>query len=297
MPTFIQCLFDSKYANQGAEEIYDQLKQDQEDGKGDDDMDSFDTHLDPDDSGKGDGDGEEGGEGGDPSGYNGQIPMDEDERSTLADEIKQAVMQAAKASGADNCPGGVKRMLKDLTEPQMDWREILNCQIQSCIKSDFTFGRPNRKSQMSGYILPGQLNDFELEVDIAIDTSGSISETMLRDFLGEIMGIMEQFVTFKMNIWCFDTSVHNPQLFTQDNIDELIEYDIQGGGGTEFDVNWDFMKREDMEPNKFIVMTDGYPWGSWGDPQYAETVFLIHGSKSIVAPFGMTCYYEASNDA
>jgi len=201
-------------------------------------------------------------------------------------------MQAAKVAGAGNCPAGVKRMIKDITEPQMDWREILNCQIQSCVKSDFTFARPNRKSQMSGCILPGMLNDFELEVDIAIDTSGSISERMLRDFLGEIKGIMEQFTMFKMKVWTFDTAVHNPQDFTQDNIEELLEYDIQGGGGTEFDVNWDFMKENDMEPNRFIVMTDGYPWNSWGDENYCETVFLIHGSKSIVAPFGITAYYE-----
>lgn len=287
----IKCLYDEKYKNMAAEEIYLLLKQDQEDGKGDSEMDSFDKHLEPGDGKPKPGEEGEGGQP-DPSGYNGQIPMSEAEREKIKDEITQATMQAAKVVGAGNCPGGVKRMIQDITEPQMDWREILNCQIQSCVRSDFTFARPNRKSQMSGCILPGMLNDFELEVDIAIDTSGSISHRMLRDFLGEIMGIMEQFTMFKLSVWTFDTQVYNRQKFTQDNIDELMEYDIQGNGGTDFDVNWEFMKENDIEPHRFIMMTDGYPWNSWGDEDYCETVFLIHGNKSIVAPFGITCYYE-----
>ena len=28
------------------------------------------------------------------------------------------------------------------------------------------------------------------------------------------------------------------------------------------------------------------------DPDYSDTLFVIHGSKTIVAPFGMTAYYE-----
>jgi predicted metal-dependent peptidase len=136
------------------------------------------------------------------------------------------------------------------------------------------------------------LNDEKLDVDICIDTSGSISERMLRDFLSEVKGIMEQFTDFVIRIWTFDTEVYNKQEYLPENLDELLDYDIQGGGGTDFMVNWDFMKEEGIEPHRFIVMTDGYPCGSWGDENYCETVFLIHGSKDIVAPFGMTVYYE-----
>jgi predicted metal-dependent peptidase len=136
------------------------------------------------------------------------------------------------------------------------------------------------------------LPDEELEVDICIDTSGSVSESMIRDFLGEVQGIMEQYTNFKVSVWTFDTRVYNRQEFTPQNLDELVEYDVQGGGGTDFMVNWEFMKREEIEPHRFIMMTDGYPCGSWGDENYCETVFLIHGSKDIVAPFGTTVYYE-----
>lgn len=291
LPTVVKCLHDTKYAGMCTEEVYNLLVEDDKKGKGDKSMDSFDTHLDPEKGKGGSGKGDKEGEG-DPSGYNGQIPMDEEERKAMADEITQAVMQAAKVAGAGNTPGGVKRMLKDLTEPQMNWREILNMQIQSCVKSDFTFARPNRKTWGTGIILPGMTVENALDVDIAIDTSGSISNDMLRDFLGEVKGIMDQFSDFVVRVWTFDTSVHNMQKFTPDTIDEILSYDIQGGGGTEFMVNWDFMKEEGIEPNRFLVFTDGYPWGSWGDEAYCDTVFLIHGNKTIVAPFGMTVYYE-----
>ena len=45
---------------------------------------------------------------------------------------------------------------------------------------------------------------------------------------------------------------------------------------------------------QIIMMTDGYPGGSWGDELYCETLFLIHGDpgRHLVAPFGMTAWYE-----
>jgi hypothetical protein len=54
------------------------------------------------------------------------------------------------------------------------------------------------------------------------------------------------------------------------------------------------MKEHDIQPKKFIMFTDGYPWGSWGDEDYCETVFVIHSNheRSLQAPFGITTHYE-----
>lgn len=261
--------FDSKFKGMFAEEVYDILMKDPNQQ-----FPEFDVHIEP-----GDGKGE---------------PMTEEERRMLGDEIRAAVMQAAKAAGAGNVPGGVKRMLKDMTDPQMDWREILNMKIQSMIKNDFTWSRCSRKSQSAGIYLPGTKEDIRVEAAVAIDASGSMSNDMLRDLLGEVKGIMEQFPDFKLTVWTFDTRVYNPQVFTPENLDEIDEYDLKGGGGTDFMVNWTFMKENDIMPERFIMMTDGYPCGSWGDEFYCDTTFLIHGDTAhrLVAPFGMTCWYE-----
>ena len=291
LPDKVDCLYDKKYKGMSANEIYDLLKQDQENGNGDESMDSFDVHI---EMGSGNGDNDSDGDN-DGTGKSKPIPITEEEAKQLKDEIKQAVMQAAKAAGASNCPASVRSMIEDITNPQMDWTELLQTHLQSCLKSDYTFARPSRKGQGMGYILPGMKHDEKIDVTIAIDTSGSISRKMLMDFLGEVKGIMEQFLDFNLELWCFDTAVHNPKKFTPDNVEELLEYELAGWGGTDFDVNWEFMKEKGIEPNKFIMMTDGYPWNSWGDEFYCDTIFLIHGDKNIEAPFGTTCYYEENN--
>ena len=267
----VTACFDQKYKGMFAEEVYEKLMQDPNQS-----FPEFDVHLEP-----GDGKGE---------------PMSDEERRVLSDEIRAAVMQAAKSAGAGNTPAGVRRMLKDLTEPQMDWREILNMKIQSMIKNDFTWQRCSRKTQAYGIYLPGTKEDVRVEAAVSIDTSGSMSQEMLRDLLSETKGIMQQFNDFKLRVWCFDTRVYNEQQFTPENIDEIDTYDIQGGGGTDFMCNWEYMKEHDIMPERFIMMTDGYPGGSWGDENWCDTLFLIHGDthRRLVAPFGMTAWYEPS---
>ena len=263
----ITACFDPKYKGMFAEEVYEALP----DGQ----YPEFDVHLEP---------GDDKGE-----------PMTEEERRNLADEIRAAVMQAAKSAGAGNTPAGVKRMLKDLTEPQMDWREILNMNLQSMIKNDFTWMRCSRKAQGSGFYLPGQKEEPKVKAAVSIDCSGSMSDEMLKDLISEVKGIMTQFADFELDVWCFDTRVYGHAKFSPENIDEIDEYEIKGGGGTDFECNWTWMKENDICPERFVMMTDGYAYGSWGDPDYTDTLFLIHGDPhhKIVAPFGMTAYYEA----
>jgi len=105
---------------------------------------------------------------------------------------------------------------------------------------------------------------------------------------------MDEYKDYNLKIWCFDTEVYNEQDFSADNGSDISDYEIYGGGGTDFECNWKYMKENDIVPKKFIMFTDGYAWGSWGDEDYCDTVFIIHGNKdkSIVAPFGQTAYYE-----
>lgn len=265
----VEACFDEKYRGMYSEEVYEALKDDPNVK-----YIEFDVHMEP-----GDGKGE---------------PMSEEEQRILRDEIRGAVLQAAKVAGANQVPAGVRRMLSDITEPQMDWREVLNMKLQSMFKSDFTWQRCSRKTQAYGIYLPAMREDYRADAAVAIDTSGSMSDEMLRDLLGEVKGIMQQFSDFKLHVWCFDTEVHNPQIFTPENLDEIDEYDLQGGGGTTFECNWDFMQENDIQPERFIMMTDGYPCSGWGDENYCDTVFLIHGDtgRRIVAPFGTTIYYD-----
>jgi hypothetical protein len=56
------------------------------------------------------------------------------------------------------------------------------------------------------------------------------------------------------------------------------------------------MEQYNIEPDQLVMFTDGYPWGSWGNADYCDTLFCIHGDKErrITAPFGVTVHYEAA---
>jgi len=287
--TTVPCLHDPKFDGMSSEEVYDILyeKADKIDiGKLLDQM--IDEHLDGDDEGGGGDDGNEDGKGKRPS-------MSAEERQRVRDEIKEAMIAAAHAcENAGNIPAGVRRMIQSITAPQMNWREMLRMQLQSVIKSDYTFARMNRKGWHLDARLPGMQNTDAIDIAVAIDMSGSIGEKQGRDFLSEIHGIMESFDSYRIHVYCFDTEVYNPQDYTSENLESIEEYELNGGGGTDFDAIFNHLKEENIEPKRLVVFTDGYPFGSWGDANYCDTLWIIHGDKNPDPPFGTFALYEES---
>jgi predicted metal-dependent peptidase len=199
---------------------------------------------------------------------------------------------AATVDGAGNLPAGVKRLIQDLTEPKMNWRELLRMQLESTIKSDYTWMRASRKGWHMDAVMPGMKLDPMIDIAVFLDASGSISESMLKDFLSEIQGIMESFPAYKIHVVTFDTEAYNPVQYDSDNLDDICDYEVKGGGGTDFTCIFDYLKENEIEPKRLVVFTDGYPFGSWGDENYADTVWILHGTDSIVPPWGQYAYYE-----
>ena len=88
----------------------------------------------------------------------------------------------------------IERMIKELTEPKMNWREILRQQIQATIRNDYTFSRPSQvKVGIQVLYLPGMNFDQQIDCAIGIDMSGSIGDDQARIFLSEVKGIMDEF--------------------------------------------------------------------------------------------------------
>lgn len=288
----IEIFQDFKYDGWSSEEVYDELFKKAE-KKGKEFLEQLgkllDEHVDWEKDPKGNSN-----EGDNGQEQNQRPTYTKEELKKIRDEIKENMMSAAQAAGAGNTPKEVSRIIKELTEPKISWRELLRQQIQSTIRNDFTFQRPSRKGWHTGAVLPGMNFEETIDLCIALDMSGSIGDTQARDFLSEIKGIMDEYKDYKIKIWCFDTNVYNEDDFSADDGRNLIEYNIQGGGGTDFEVNWHYMKDNNIQPKKFIMFTDGYPFGSWGDDDYCDTVFVVHShhDKNLQAPFGVTAHYE-----
>ncbi len=322
-------LIDRRFTSEmTSEEVFRLLDQEHGDGKGgvkagsSNKLGTLDEHLDlgqDDASGKGKkGGGADGESGGIPSGiieggdldptahagdqvgvdYSEQAPVyTEEELESIRRDVWVSVINAIQ-SNTGNAPAGVKRLVQEFTSPKIDWKQLLAETLQSCFRDDFTFNQPSKRSfglngQM-GCILPGSRMAKTVDICVSLDTSGSISDEIFTSFLSEVRGIVEQYEDFKLHIWCIDAAIYKPETFTPQNIEDLDNYKPAGGGGNDFPLNWKYMVDNDIEPEMFVVFSDGYPCGSWGDPEYCDTIFVIKNDwdKNIEAPFGLTVYMD-----
>ena len=287
----VDIIYDQKYYGWAWEAVYDDLMQNVKLVTIEELADMLlDDHLDE----SLDKDGE--GNGTDKDGVSRKRPtISKEERERIKDEFREAILQAAQGAKPGSLPSGVERMVQNLTAPKMDWRSLITMKIPSLAKNDYSYQRPNKKYQYSGIVMPGLQREEAIDVCIAIDTSGSISQTQLEEVLSEVVGLMDMYAEFTLRIWQFDTQVYGYETFTKDTAGDLMQYEIKGGGGTSFQANWDFMKSEGVEPKLFIMFTDGESFDGWGEQDYQDDMLWIINNpynKQIEPPYGAYAYYE-----
>jgi len=168
----------------------------------------------------------------------------------------------------------------------------LRMNLESTIKADYTWMRASRKGWHMDAVMPGQKPDEMIDIAVAIDTSGSIDEKMLKDFLSEIQGIMDSFPAFKLHVVSWDTEVYNPVVYTSENLDTMVDYVPAGGGGTDVNCVYNYLRDQEIEPRKLVVFTDGHFYGSDGDGDYCDTVWIIFHNPGFTATHGIWAHYE-----
>ena len=139
-------------------------------------------------------------------------------------------------------------------------------------------------------------------IAVGLDTSGGVSARTIRDSLNVVMKQISKYHDFELSAWCFDTCIYKTETFNKNNINDILNIQLRGGGGTMFECNWDHMKKNHITPDEFYLITDGYPCDTWGDPYYCKTIFvindeyLIHNKYKTKAPFGKTVFVYGNND-
>jgi predicted metal-dependent peptidase len=282
--TTVPCLYEQKYDGVAAEEIYDDLMKNVKRINVEDLLDQLlDDHMDGEDEGSGNEDSD---------GKSKRPKLSSEEKERIRQEVKQAIINAAQGAEAGSLPKGVERLIKNHVNPVMPWRELLQINLTSAIRTDYSWMRPSRRSWHMDAIMPGMTPGEEIDVTVALDMSGSISNKQAQAFLSEISGMMNSFDGYKVHVFCFDTDTYNPVDYTSENMDTIEEYEPAGGGGTDFDCIFRYLKENAIEPKRLIVFTDGYPCGSWGDKDYCDTTWIIHGDKDPHPPFGTWAIYD-----
>lgn len=206
-------------------------------------------------------------------------------RAEMQTQIRQAAM-TAKAAQAGQLPAGVQRIIDELLTPKVDWRQVLRRFIDESLTRDFSWAKPNRRMIPHGIITPGSVSCGVSHIVIAVDTSGSINNEILKDFAAEINGAFNEGAVDKLTVIYADARVHNVEEF--ETGDELVLHP-QGGGGTAFSDTFERINTEYPDAKATIYLTDMYV-GDFGEEPPHAVLWGVYGRNqdfgSLNPPFG-----------
>ena len=242
-------------------------------------------------NGKGNGGGEdeeEGGQGFDEHDWESAEDMSEDEKQQLAREIDQALRQGALLAG--KLSGSVPREIAEAMEAKVDWREVLRDFVNSICadKDNSTWRRPNRRWVDQNIYMPSSIGEAVGRIVVGIDTSGSIGQAEIGQFLGELISICNHVQPEGIDLVYWDTEVAGHEKYDRGDFEAIMSSTKPaGGGGTDPRCVPEYLEKHKMNPECVIMLTDGYvgTWGNWKHP-----VFWGITSKNITADNGVSIY-------
>ena len=188
----------------------------------------------------------------------------EDKKRKL-EELKVEI--AKQASQVGNTSNGDIRTVSDIgiAKPLIDWRYVL----RETTKYDVDWSY--RNATLENGVVTANLEEQPIsETEIVLDTSGSIDEVLLRNFLRECKNILQQ---SRLKVGCFDTKFYGfHDIRTEKDIENM---QFEGGGGTDFDVAVSAFSRR--VENK-IIFTDG--WASMPSTPI-DAIWVVFGGRAI----------------
>lgn len=261
-------LYDAKYHNWSVREIYEDLKKQQKQNK---------------DSGKG----ESLGKTLDEHDFENAQSMTDEEAKEMSSKIDKALREGGILAGRMGAK--IPRVIGDMLEPKVDWREVLREFVNNATKGsdEYTWRKFNKRQMANDIYLPSMENESIGELIVAIDTSGSIGGQELTEFASELASICSVATPSKVRVLWWDTEVHGEQVFLPEhygNIKELLK--PQGGGGTMVSCVSEHLNKQRVEAEAVIVFTDGYLESEITWNVKCPTLWLVTQNNNFVAPSG-----------
>jgi len=264
-------LVDEKYRGMNAKQVFDLLKQEHGDGEGGD---GFDEHD-----------------------WEGAKELTEEEKKKLERDIDQAMRQGVMAHQklVGKGTSGLSRELQDLLEPKIDWREVLREFVKSTCRAKDTssWRRPNRRYLSTGTYMPSMIGERVGHLVVAVDTSGSIGDAELAEFLSEVKGIAEEVNPEKVDLLYWDSEVAAHEEYSDADVPNIVSSTKPaGGGGTSPSCVSAYIAEKKIEPECIIVLTDGVVGNDWGKDWNAPLLWVITGGNRVMAEIGKTIHVE-----
>lgn len=268
-------LRDERFKGMNAKQVFDILKQEQEEQGGE---------------GQGDGVLDE-------HGWDDAKDMTEEEKRELERDIDQAIRQGimAQQKVAGKGTGGIDRELAELLEPKINWREALREFVKSACraKDASSWRRVNRRFLSTGMYMPSLIGEKVGHLVVAIDTSGSIGGKELAEFLSEVKGIAEEVNPEQIDLLYWDSEVAGHETYEGNSVSSIVDStQPKGGGGTSPSCISAYLKEKVIKPECVVVLTDGYVGSDWGGEWDAPLLWVIVGGNDVVAPNGKTLHVK-----
>lgn len=202
----------------------------------------------------------------------------EQESKAWSQRIIQAAMNAKLAG---RLPAGLDRLISDLLAPKVSWKEILWQFVQEVAQDDYSLLRPNRKYTSGGVFLPSLYSETTLDIAVAVDTSGSISQDDLNQAASEI-GEIQNSIDATIHVVYVDAEFANAQEFLPG---DEVKLEAKGGGGTDFVPAFEWVEEKQLDIACMIYLTDGY-CSSFPEVEPEYPVLWITNRRHWDTPFG-----------
>ena len=148
----------------------------------------------------------------------------------LTSIIVQAQTQSMMANKAQGeIPGEISRMIDNLINPKLDWRQLLSRYLSDRTNTDYSWRRPNKR-YMPNHYLPSLYSETIGNVVIAIDTSGSVTDEEIKELLTEVESIRETYHPKTLTIIDCDYKIH--AVHEINDYTDILSLPFTGGGGT-----------------------------------------------------------------
>lgn len=217
----------------------------------------------------------------------GDAETDSKTTSEMQDVLVRASLQSKMAEDRPGTiPGEIEVFLNRLLNPKLPWNRILQKYLQTFNKNDYSYRRPNRRYFPDHY-LPSLYSNSLINITIAVDISGSVSDSDFLQFVSETHSILKMMKPECITFIQFDTEIHS--IDRVKNVQELMKLSFTGRGGTDITpvIEW----ANQNKPQLLMVFTDGF-FRSPGIQTKVPTAWLIHNNPNFAAPFGKVIHYE-----
>ena len=194
--------------------------------------------------------------------------------------------EALTSQEKGDVPGSLVSIINQLKEPKVDWRQFIRSTIVDIFnKLDFSMSRGNRHFLHMGYWFPSLVGEENKLIIIAVDTSGSVSDSLLEDFASETAALLE--LSDKTLVMSCDADIQEV-VETSKYSDLLKEARFSGRGGTSFDPVFNKIRELELTPDVLVYLTDGYANYPSVEPHYPVIWGIGKGGRRDDAPFGIT---------